>query len=73
MALVERALTRMVQAGQKPLLRGAVYRENDNYGETARSEKILLWGIMPPLLSDGEGRDGGGMVGGWIVEGWTDG
>lgn len=41
------------------LVRRAVQRENDKDGEAVRSEEmILLWGVVPPLLSDGGGMDG---------------
>lgn len=69
----------MIQEGQKALVKGAVWREKDNDREAARSEEmILLWGVVPPLLSNGGGVDGwmdgwlvsGGMDSGWWMEGW---
>ena len=65
--LETRAQTRMIQEGQKALVKGAVWRENDNDREAASSEEmILLWGVVPPLLSNGGGVDG------WM-DGWLDG
>lgn len=63
-ALGEQSPDQMIQEGQKALVKGAVWRENDNDREAARSEEmILLWGVVPPLLSNGGGVDG------WM-DGW---
>lgn len=43
-----------------PCERDSLEKKKDNDREAVRSkEKILLWGVVPPLLSDGGGMDSG--------------